>query len=208
MEKSTKAALAAGAAAVLLLGGGAGTIAFWTDSATVNGGEITHGTLAIEPGAIDGGTDDAAACDADWVHADAGATPGYTGQPAVGEVVDLVVPGDVIEKSCTFTVTATGDHLQATLDAPAEVTWATSAETFTATVDAAYTLNGVAMADDGKVTSANDGQTLEATFTVTIDYGTAGADLAVDNDGVNDNITQSTTAALDALTVTLTQDDH
>ena len=46
MKKSTKGAVAAGAAAVLLLGG-AGTLAFWNADGTAEGGTLTAGTLEL-----------------------------------------------------------------------------------------------------------------------------------------------------------------
>ncbi|NKU44191.1 alternate-type signal peptide domain-containing protein [Rhodococcus hoagii] len=46
MNKKTKGAIAAGAAAALLAGG-AGSFALWSDSETLNGGTITAGTLTL-----------------------------------------------------------------------------------------------------------------------------------------------------------------
>lgn len=48
MNKTTKGALAAGAAGILLLGG-AGSYALWSDAETVQGGTITAGNLDISP---------------------------------------------------------------------------------------------------------------------------------------------------------------
>ena len=76
MKKITKGAIALGAAA-LLLAGGAGTMAAWSDEASLGGGEVTAGHLRI--------TEAAAGA---WTWAD-----GETFDPAT----DLIVPGDVVE---------------------------------------------------------------------------------------------------------------
>lgn len=86
MERLTKAAIATGAAAVLLLGG-AQTLAYWTADATATGTDFTSGTLTAADGTC-----------AAWTYAD-------------GSAVTLVVPGDVVSTVCTTTVTGTGDHL-------------------------------------------------------------------------------------------------
>lgn len=90
MKRSTKGAIAAGAAAVLLLGG-AGTLAFWTDSATVAGGDLRAGELTLSP----------VAC-GDWLED--------------GVPVEILVPGDTITKDCTGTLTLVGDHIGATVE--------------------------------------------------------------------------------------------
>jgi len=90
MKKSTKGALAAGSAAVLLLGG-AGSLAYWTADGAVDGGTITAGSLTL--------TD--VTCDADWVE-------GTT-------VITTIVPGDTVTKQCTGTLTLVGEHIGATV---------------------------------------------------------------------------------------------
>lgn len=93
MNKSTKGALAAAAAGALLLGG-AGSLAFWTSQQTVNGTSITSGHLKL-------GTPD---CGNGW-QLDGTPTTNYTNQ--------LLVPGDTLTKTCTFSVDAAGSHLTA-----------------------------------------------------------------------------------------------
>lgn len=178
MNKLTKAAIAAGAASVLLLGG-LGTLAFWSDSTDINGGEVTTGTLALsEP-----------VCGADWVYA--------VGNAGVGETVGLIVPGDTISKECTFTITASGDNLEAGLVVPTEVTFTSTPEapSLGATAAASYTTGGVATG--GTITSANNGDVVTATIEVAFPFGDAAA--------VNVNDTQGILATLDDITVTLTQ---
>ncbi|MBO3665104.1 alternate-type signal peptide domain-containing protein [Microbacterium stercoris] len=191
MNKSTKGALAITAAAVLLLGGG-GTLAYWTATAEVEGGAITHGTLGLTAGA----------CDATWFHADGGTVS--------TDAAALVVPGDQVGKTCTFTIDATGDHLAATLSVPSTLVWTgTDGTSFTSTVAATYAVGGTAIADGGVITDADDGQTLTATVLVDIPFGDA--DVPAGSTGTattNGNDTQSLVATLDTLLVTLTQTNH
>jgi len=184
MRKSTKGAVAAGGAAVLLMGG-VGTLAFWTATGDADGGVIVAGSLTLTAGS----------CDADWVYA--------PGQAGAGNPVVLFVPGDVVTKECTFTIGATGDNLSAMVDAPDTLTFATDPDvtSFAASVDATYDLNGTVIADGDVITDADDGETLTVAFVVDIPFGTA------DPTGINDNDMQDVTATLDTLTVTLTQVD-
>lgn len=173
MNKTTKGALAAGAAAVLLMGG-AGTLAFWSDSGTVEGGSIASGELSM--------TDPT--CDTAW-------TPN----------IALLVPGDEVTKECTFTITAAGDNLQATLDMPdtvtVDVTSTPEPTTLDLPVSVAYEVGGVAL--DPTITAANDGDVVTATITVSFPFGDATT--------VNANDTQNLAATLDTVTITLQQDD-
>jgi alternate signal-mediated exported protein len=183
MRRSTKGAIAAAAAAVLLLGGGT-TLAYWTATGTVDGGTITAGELKLTP----------VACADTWLYA-----PGSAG---AGTAVTAWVPGDVVTKSCSFTVEATGDNLAATLTAPTTVTLGGTVPTSgSASVATTYTIGGTAIANGGTVTDANDGQTLVASFQVTFPFGTDETGTPV----VNGNATQLWAAELDDLTVTLTQ---
>lgn len=91
MRRTTKGALAASGAAVLLLGG-AGTVAFWSDDGTVDGGTIAAGTLTLSD--LD--------CADTWTE-------------GADTDVQLLVPGDTVTKACTGTITMTGDHIAATV---------------------------------------------------------------------------------------------
>jgi alternate signal-mediated exported protein len=183
MKKSTKGTLAAAAGAVLLLGG-AGSLAYWNASATVNGGAITTGSLTLSAGT----------CGASWT---------YNNGSAAGQTVVKVVPGDQITKTCTFGVGASGDHLSATLSAPSTTAYTKTpagAGTDSLTVATTYTIDRTPVANlvnGDKLTSSDNGKTLTAKFVVTMPYGTT---------TVNANDTQNLTATLNALTVTLTQD--
>lgn len=183
MKKSTKGAVAAAGAAVLLLGG-AGSLAYWTATGTGTGGSITAGTLTLSSGTC--GT---------WNYA-----AGKTGN---GNPVNLFVPGDVVTNTCAFNVGASGDNLSATVGTPTTLHLVGSG-TFAATVATTYDINGTPFnPSTQKVTSADGGKALTATFIVTIPYGTNQSGTPI----VNGNDTQGITAALDNLTVTLTQDN-
>lgn len=186
MKKSTKGALAASAAGVLLLGG-AGSLAYWTASDSVDGGTITSGELKLTAGDCD-----------DWTYA--------AGAASAGDPVALFVPGDKITTTCTFALVASGDNLSATVAAPATVTYTPTpaAPSLVLTPVTTYAIDGPdarTITNGGTVTSADGGQTITATFNVTIPYGTNEGAATV----INGNDTQGITATLDELTVTLTQ---
>jgi alternate signal-mediated exported protein len=194
MNKSTKGALAAGSAAVLLLGG-AGSLAFWTADGAAEGGSITAGDLKLTDGT----------CDTDWVYA--------AGSAGAGNPVDLFVPGDEITKQCTFGLQATGDNLTAKITAPASVSYTStgSATALSLTADTTFTVDDLPLAaqaaptpiaNGGTVTSANDGDTVTATFLVRIPFGTDESGAPV----LNGNDAQDLTATLDTLTVSLAQE--
>ena len=94
MKKSTKGAVAASAAALLLLGG-MGTQAGWTDQAADGGGTLASGYLRLD-----------ATCDG-WL------LDGVS-------VTDLssvrLVPGNSLTQVCRFTVAMRGNTLTAELD--------------------------------------------------------------------------------------------
>jgi alternate signal-mediated exported protein len=186
MKKSTKGALAAGAAGALLLGG-AGSLAYWTAQGSADGGSITAGTLTLSEGTCDG-----------WTYA--------TGAASAGDPVALFVPGDKVTNTCTFTIGATGDNLSASIDAPTDlqVTPTSGGASFEADVTTTYKIDGTTITPaTRKVTSADDTKSLTARFDVTIPYGTNESG----SPKINANDTQTIEAALDSLTVTLTQDD-
>lgn len=175
MKKTTKGALAAGSAAVLLMGG-VGTLAYWSDSETVT--ESTVGSGRLDLAVI--------AC-ADWQLDAVGGTGGALGSREI-------VPGDSLTKTCTYTLTAEGDHLEAELDVTVP-TWTGALEdkvTTTATfdVDGDPVTPGTAYPfDDGSPS------TITADFTVDFPFGT------------EDNTSQDLTASLGDVTLTVTQTD-
>jgi len=87
MNKLVKGSIA-GAAGIALLLGGVGSLALWSDSATLSPTTITAGNLDIAP---------------------TGTTGAWT--PALAKIV----PGDTTTYTQNYTVVATGDNLHATL---------------------------------------------------------------------------------------------
>jgi alternate signal-mediated exported protein len=151
MRKATKGAIAAAAGGALLLGG-AGTLAFWTDTATTPGGTLTAGSLSLTPDT----------CADDWVL--------DTGEDVAGEVfdpaTDTLVPGDVLTRECTFTIGAVGNHLRATVAAapPPQIVGNPSLTVSAAVVE-------VDGAPATEFTEANNGDSLTVGVTVTFDSG-------------------------------------
>ncbi len=103
MKNSIKGAIAAGGAAVILLGG-AGSLAYWNSTDTIAGGTITSGDLVI----------DATRCDdAEWTVSNT--VEGVT-QATFGALEDIV-RGDKLTKTCTVDIVAVGTNLRARLGA-------------------------------------------------------------------------------------------
>ncbi|TXL62946.1 alternate-type signal peptide domain-containing protein [Aeromicrobium terrae] len=182
MKKSTKGAAAAATAGILLLGG-AGTLAFWTDSLTVGGGSISSGHLSLD----DTTGDDNVCANAPWILDDDEDPMGAEFNPAT----DKIVPGDVLTKTCTFTVNAVGTHLRATLGTTGGQEGGATDLNAEASVDASFTVGG----DSGvtEITDQNDNETVVATITLTFPYG------------VEDNDSQDDTLTISDYTVTATQ---
>ncbi|WP_305094044.1 alternate-type signal peptide domain-containing protein [Prescottella sp. R16] len=142
MNKKTKGAIAAGAAA-LLLAGGAGTFAAWNDTATVTGGTITAGELKFD-GTTAAGT---------WSNA---AGP-------IGSIDDYrIVPGETLTYTVSPKVLVKGDNLTATITA--------TAPTATGDLSDSLEIGTVAVSGTGvtagAITTAADGQTLTVTVPV------------------------------------------
>jgi alternate signal-mediated exported protein len=179
MNKSTKGALAVGAAAVLLVGG-TGTLAFWTADETTPGGTIDAGHLAL---VIDGTN---VGC-GDW-ELDSGES--VSGTWADG---DPLVPGDVLSKVCAFTIDAQGNHLRATVGVSAPSVTGDLADALA--VDATDITVGGASATS--FTELDDGDALG--LTITVEFEDAGEDNTHNLPG------SDVSAVLDDITVTATQ---
>jgi alternate signal-mediated exported protein len=177
MNKLTKAAIA-GAAGIALLLGGAGSLAYWNDSADLAGASITAGHLIIEA------NDDGA-----WEDADG----------AIDIATFRAVPGDVLSYSATFDVTAIGDNLSATVALTGDSIVAASTDAKDVAL-AALLQESVVYDVDGTATStvtADAGtQTVTVTVTITWPAGAAG----VGNAAMDGAVT------LAGMTITLTQD--
>ncbi|AOW92875.1 hypothetical protein BFN03_09790 [Rhodococcus sp. WMMA185] len=146
MNKQTKGAIAAGAAA-LLLAGGAGTMAAWNDSETIGGGAVQSGTLSLSAG-------DAAG----WKDSD-------------GDTIEnisqfLAVPGDVLTYSQSFTIGAQGDNLSATLTADASSIEGDGALKDALVLETSAKIGDVDLAG-GTITSANNGEIVDVEVKIT-----------------------------------------
>lgn len=177
MKNSTKAAVAA-AGAVALLASGAGSLAFWNATATVDGARIHSGELKLVEGT---GAD---ACTAQSFKFADGTT--YVGD---NPGITRVVPGDTLTKTCQFKVVAVGQNLSAALATSGPTQSANSAFPLTAT--GSFTVGG---ANVSTITSADNGKTLEAKIVVDFPFGSTA-----------DNASQKTNKLVNAYTVTATQ---
>jgi alternate signal-mediated exported protein len=157
MRNVTKAVIA-GAAGVALLAGGAGSLAFWTDTKSgsavaIASGDLSLGTIADSTG---------------WtIQQNAAGVPvPQTAAVAYVPGTTLVVPGDVLTKTVAVPVNISGLNNKATL----VVSEATTPSNALATqLTAAVTsVNGVA-GGTATLTSADDG-TVDVVFTVTIPW--------------------------------------
>jgi len=181
MKKSTKGALAAGAAGVLLLGG-AGSLAYWTDAGTVTGSKITAGHLALSDADCEG-----------WTLGDSAAT-------AFNATTDTIVPGEQLTRVCTFTVDAAGERMKAEFDvsAPGFDTAASASDANILDeleVDATYEVTRDGTKSPATVPAVIEhDDVITATIKVTFDY---------DADNVQDS--QDLSATLDDITVTAKQ---
>ncbi|MCJ0891378.1 alternate-type signal peptide domain-containing protein [Rhodococcus sp. ARC_M5] len=179
MNKATKGAVAAGAAAVLLLGG-LGSYALWQDTETVTGGTIDSGELNFDPVA---GT-------ANWTetsvtpNADLGTDPSTF----------LIVPGDVLEYTTDYVVNWAGDNLRATITA--DFTDVAGDTDLAAALDTEVSVNGGTSLPNGSAVDlplTTSPQTITVAVTITFDQATA--DLIAQNESVD----------LNAFTLTLDQ---
>ena len=165
MNKLTKAGIAA-AAGIALLMGGAGTLAYWNDTASVAGGTITAGKLDIVSTAA--GT---------WSAANGAQTTTIT------NIANYrIVPGDVLTYTTDITVALEGDLLQTRLELAAGSIAAASSADPTQTIanqTLANSLNGnvvvaattgagiTATATPGEYTIAKTVTTIPVTVTIT-----------------------------------------
>jgi alternate signal-mediated exported protein len=177
MKNEAKGAVAAGAGALLLLGGG-GTFAVWTDTHTIGGGAINAGHMNLVTDGTNGG------CGSWELDSGESVATTYT-------IGDPLVPGDVLSRECRFTIQAVGNHLRAGL--------VVSAANFSGG-DTDFGGKLVADVSDIEVgggaattfTDDNDGQTLSATVTVTFNSDST-------------DVTEDMATTLDSMTLTATQ---
>lgn len=177
MKKSTKGALAASAAGVLLLGG-AGSLAYWTADQDIEGGAINSGLLTLS----------APVCADGWTMDGGGTfTPGTT----------EIVPGDSLTKICTLSLVAEGDNIGATLDID-DTALTSNALGDALTADATFEV------DDAAYAPIDEAGTYAVEATITVDFPFDGPVSAnpLDDD---DNTTQDLVTTLDAISVVAVQ---
>ncbi|SEL81849.1 alternate-type signal peptide domain-containing protein [Rhodococcus maanshanensis] len=152
MNKQTKGAIAAGAAA-LLLAGGAGTMAAWNSSQTVAGGAVNSGTLSLTQNGSPAG----------WKE---------NGNP-VDITTFKAVPGDVITYNASFKVGAVGKNLNATLTADTSTITGDAALISALAPSTVVTKNGAPLAG-GAITESNNNDIVDVAVTFTFNNATAG----------------------------------
>ena len=148
--KHTKAALAA-ALAVLLLLGGAGSLAYWNDTEVIDGTPLTSGELKLT-------TPD---CGTGWLYGATGSVP---------LVNQLIIPGSVVRKLCTINIVATGEGLQANLGISTAAFNNSNPLATQLSPAATFLVNG---ASQPAITSTDNGKSISANITVTFTGATA-----------------------------------
>jgi alternate signal-mediated exported protein len=166
MKSATKAVIA-GVAGIALLAGGAGSLAFWTDTkpgtaVTINSGDLSLGNIA------DGATG--------WSLAQSDA-PG-TAAAGVPFTNQLIVPGDVLSKTVQVPVVLTGTDNKATLSVGA-VKAGTGTDLVSALNASIVSVNGTAGATSVTLTPAQvaalPGGTVPVVFSITFPWTTGNA---------------------------------
>ncbi|MFC3964961.1 alternate-type signal peptide domain-containing protein [Nocardia jiangsuensis] len=185
MDKRGKATLAAGGAVVLLLGG-AGSLAFWQDSTESGGGTITSGELALSectPVSGSGWTDD---------------TNG-TAEP-IDIATFRIVPGDTLSYTCTTVVSADGENLTATLAADTSEMFAAGSDPALQArlieTEMTVTDGNGAVLPNAQITEADDGATITVAAELTFDPATP------------DQEAQNASVTLNNVAITLTQNTN
>nr|WP_296773206.1 alternate-type signal peptide domain-containing protein [Rhodococcus sp. (in: high G+C Gram-positive bacteria)] len=171
MNKATKGAIAAGAAAVLLLGG-LGSYALWSDEETVSGGDINSGELNFDPVA---GT-------ANWT--ETSVTPNANLGPDPSGF--LIVPGDVLEYSTDYVVNWAGPNLRASITA--DFTNVAGDAALANALNTQVSVNGGTLLPNASAVPlplTTSPQTISVEVTITFDQATA--DLIAQNETVNLN---------------------
>jgi alternate signal-mediated exported protein len=180
MNNKVKGSLAAAAAAVLCLGG-LGTLAYWNDDESTNGGTVSSGELSLD-----------APTNVSWFDVTG------DGEVAIANIDNfLIVPGDVLEYRASVVVNAAGDNLAAELTADGSTITGDASllenldTTFAASIGVAP---GTPVTADYPITADNDGDTVNVVVTLSFDSVTT-TDLEAQTESVD----------LSDLTVTLQQ---
>ncbi len=189
MNKLVKGSIA-GAAGIILLMGGAGSLAYWNDSANAGPGagsnSITAGTLTVT--AVNGGT---------WTKGFYNAAGTVVTAPAaVGSLAAVrVVPGNRLVYTQNFNLVATGDDLYFTIGSTAGAVTAATAGAADVALAAQINASGLTAFSVASVTggtvipattpgtykvSSNAGtpSTIAVTWTVDVPFGAAAVNTA------------------------------
>lgn len=183
MKKSTKGALAGGAMVVLLMGG-AGSLAYWNDTQSLPASTVTSGHLKLV-------SDPAAP--AAWK---------LNGNAVADITAVRIVPGDQLTFTGGYKLQAKGDNIKGTL----AVTGAAGSGPLAApgtsggvTTTATFTKGGTAITGTPTVTQADDNAAIGASVLIDFPFGTT-ADNA-------SNVLGGLTLNLTAIQVSVTQVD-
>ncbi len=195
MKKTTKGAIAAGAAVVLLLSTG-GTLAYWNSTADIGGANITAGRLSV-----------AQTTAPSWSITHAGSTTPV----AVTDITAVrIVPGDTLTYTGSYAVSSQGQNLTFTVGLgggaiSSDTTAANIALRDRLTETATFAVNGGAAISAGTTvtiptptTAPNDVKTTPVTVTATLTWPFNGTP-AVDNPA------QTGTVSLANFALTVTQ---
>lgn len=195
MKKITKATIAAGAAVLLLIGSGS-TLAFWNDTANINGqNAITAGNLQLT-----------ATGPASWKIKHTNGT-----ETAVADITAVrIVPGDKLTYSFPASITAQGQNLRfkvaltpGSIAAPPSPTAADTALAGRLTSSASFAVAGatpVPLQADTFDHKSNTSTNYVTTITATIDWPFTGT-------AVQDNPAKLGKVNLSNFTLTVTQID-
>ncbi|PYI37601.1 hypothetical protein CVS30_14465 [Arthrobacter psychrolactophilus] len=159
MKKVMKAAIAAGAASALLLGG-AGTYALWNGTDDINAGTVTTGHLTLDATAA-------------GVWSDASTDAANT---TFNPATDRLVPGDTVTFEQTVSISAEGKNLKGALEV-GTLNAVPVALAGQVSVDLAADATAAGLSKVGNVISfaAPGNYDIPVTITVTFDAGTAGS---------------------------------
>lgn len=153
MNKTAKGALAAGTAVVLLTGG-AGTLAYWNAQDEAPGGSFNAGKLTL----------DASSCDsAKWMRTNVL----EQATPIEHLETHKIVPGDTLTKTCTALIGAQGEDLRAALAVTGGVLSVTG-EQNAYELDSTFKVDNV---DRTEVTEADAGKNIDVKITVAFNTG-------------------------------------
>lgn len=146
MNKLIKGSIAA-AVGIALLSSGAASFALWNDSATINAGTVSSGTLAITS----------------------------SGTGSWSPTLAKIVPGDTVTYTRQMTVSATGDNLKATITSNiGSITNNITGSTATSTFVVKTSPGGVVVTPAAGVYTLNGTYTIDVTITVAFSSSTTG----------------------------------